>query len=91
VEDTVIRRIDRQKYNKDDPSIKNRLIELKVVDGSAILVEEKDPQEIANESDDVINLHKITSSEERVDIDSTENIRTVIVNLESEKSVFERY
>lgn len=90
VEDTVIRRIDRQVYNKDNPNIKNRLSDLKVVDGSALMIELKDPLEI-EEQDDVTKLKNISSSEERYDIDDTENIRTVIVNLESEKSNFERY
>ena len=89
VEDTVIRRIDRQLFNKDNPNIKNKLKDLKVVDGSALLVEDKDSTEV--EADEVIRLQHIKSSEETVNIDDTENIRTVIVNMESEKTTFDRY
>lgn len=42
VEDTVIRRVDRQILNKDNPTIKNKLSDLKIVDNSALLVELKD-------------------------------------------------
>jgi hypothetical protein len=46
VEDTVIRRVDRLKYNKDIPNVKNTLRDLKIVENSALLVEEKDPSEV---------------------------------------------
>jgi hypothetical protein len=91
VEDTVIRRIDRKVYNQDNPNLKNRIKDLKIVDNSAILVEEKSKEELEEAAEDEIKLHKLTSQDERVDIDSTENIRTVIVNPESEPSNFERY
>jgi hypothetical protein len=54
-------------------------------------VEEKSKEELEEAAEDEIKLHKLTSQDERVDIDSTENIRTVIVNPESEPSNFERY
>jgi hypothetical protein len=91
VEDTIIRRIDRKVYNQDNPNLKNRIKDLKIVDNSAILVEEKSKEELEEAAEDEIKLHKLTSQDERVDIDSTENIRTVIVNPESEPSNFERY
>jgi hypothetical protein len=46
VEDTVIRRIDRKTLNQDNPTIKNTLKDLKIVDNSALLIELKDPAEI---------------------------------------------
>lgn len=42
VEDTVIRRIDRQIYNRENPTVKNTLKDVKVGDNTAILVEMKD-------------------------------------------------
>lgn len=42
VDDTMIRRIDRQIWNIDDPNVKNTLRDLKIVDNTAILVEMKD-------------------------------------------------
>jgi hypothetical protein len=59
------------------------------VDNAAMLVELRDPSEV--EENDVIVLKKYESKDEQVDIDSTENIRTVIVNTDSEKSQFDRY
>jgi hypothetical protein len=50
VEDTVIRRIDRKLVSVDNPTIKNTLKDLKIVDNSAILVEMKDPAEIEAEA-----------------------------------------
>lgn len=41
--------------------------------------------------EDEVKLLNAKSADERIDIDETENIRTVIVNLESEKNVFDRY
>ena len=52
VEDTVIRRIDRKLVSVDNPTIKNTLKDLKIVDNSAILVEMKDPAEIEAEAED---------------------------------------
>ena len=52
VEDTVIRRIDRKLVSIDNPTIKNTLEDLKIVDNSAILVEMKDPAEIEAEAED---------------------------------------
>jgi hypothetical protein len=53
VEDTVIRRIDRKLVSVDNPTIKNTLKDLKIVDNSAILVEMKDPAEIEAEDQEV--------------------------------------
>lgn len=99
VEDTMIRRIDRKVYNQDNPNIKNTLKDLKIIDNSALLVELKDPAELLQESvqgDDgeVITINKESApskDEEMIDIDSTENIRTVIVNMDSDKNTFDRY
>ena len=90
VEDTVIRRIDRRVMNIDNPNIKNTLKNLKIIDNSALLVEEKSAEE-QEDTDDVIKLAQMKSDDEQVDIDSTDNIRTVIVNLEQEPQNFERY
>lgn len=46
VEDTVIRRVDRKILNTDNPTIKNTLKDLKIVDNSALLIELKDPTEL---------------------------------------------
>ena len=50
VEDTVIRRVDRKFVSVDNPTIKNTLKDLKIVDNSAILVEMKDPAEMEAEA-----------------------------------------
>lgn len=42
VEDTVIRRIDRQIKNVYNPNVKNTLKDVKVVDNTSILVETKE-------------------------------------------------
>lgn len=42
VDDTMIRRIDRQIWNMENPTIKNTLRDLKIGDNTAILVEMKD-------------------------------------------------
>jgi hypothetical protein len=100
VEDTMIRRIDRKVFNSDNPNLKNTLKDLKILDNSALLVELKDPSELQQDlalGDDgeVITLNKVSApskdDEEMVDIDSTENIRTVIVNMDSDKNTFDRY
>jgi hypothetical protein len=49
VEDTVIRRVDRKTLNQDNPNIKNTLKDLKIIDNSALLVDLKDPEELAQE------------------------------------------
>ena len=89
VEDTVIRRVDRKLVNQDNPTIKNTLKDLKIIDNSAILIELKDPAEIeadASEDQEIKKLSQVgKDDDEKIDIDSTENIRTVIVNMESEK------
>jgi hypothetical protein len=89
VEDTVIRRVDRKLVNQDNPTIKNTLKDLKIFDNSAILIELKDPAEIeadASEDQEIKKLSQVgKDDDEKIDIDSTENIRTVIVNMESEK------
>lgn len=101
VEDTMIRRIDRKVFNSDNPNIKNTLKDLKIIDNSALLVELKDPAELQQElvqgdDGDVITINKVSApskneDEEMIDIDSTENIRTVIVNMDSDKNTFDRY
>jgi hypothetical protein len=100
VEDTMIRRIDRKVFNSDNPNLKNTLKDLKILDNSALLVELKDPTELQQDlaqGDDgeVVTLNKVSApskdDEEMVDIDSTENIRTVIVNMDSDKNTFDRY
>lgn len=53
VEDTVIRRVDRQILNKDNPTLKNKLSCLKIVDNSALLIEMKDSDEIEAGEDEV--------------------------------------
>jgi hypothetical protein len=76
------------------------LKDLKILDNSALLIELKDPtelqQDLAHGDDgEVITLNKVSApskdDEEMVDIDSTENIRTVIVNMDSDKNTFDRY
>ncbi len=82
VDDTMIRRIDRQIWNIDDPNVKNRLKDLKIVDNTAILVEMKDEQQVEMEKNEpVYHLEENGKKTESdfIDIDSTENIRTVIV------------
>ena len=101
VEDTMIRRIDRKVFNSDNPNIKNTLKDLKIIDNSALLVELKDPAElqqklVQGDDGDVITINKVSApskneDEEMIDIDSTENIRTVIVNMDSDKNTFDRY
>jgi len=101
VEDTMIRRIDRKVFNSDNPNLKNTLKDLKIVDNSALLVELKDPAElqqdlVQGDNGEVITLDKGSApskndDEEMIDIDSTENIRTVIVNMDSDKNTFDRY
>jgi len=49
VEDTVIRRVDRKTLNQDNPNVKNTLKDLKIIDNSALLVELKDPEELAQD------------------------------------------
>ena len=39
VEENLIRRVDRQIYNKENPTVKNTLKDLKIMDNSAILLE----------------------------------------------------
>ena len=91
-EDTVIRRIDRLIYKQSDPSEKNTLKDLKVIDNSAILVEERDQNEIEeNDTQQNNNGGQVTNEDTVITIDDTENIRTVIVNKESDKSNFDRY
>ena len=51
VEDTVIRRVDRKVVNAENPTIKNRLKDLKIVENTALLVEIKDPAEMEEEKD----------------------------------------
>jgi hypothetical protein len=46
VEDTVIRRVDRLKFNKENPNVKNTLRDLKIVENSALLIEGKEPSEV---------------------------------------------
>jgi len=90
----VIRRIDRKLVNVDNPTIKNTLKDLKIIDNSAILVELKDAAELEAEASEDLEVKKLASAkpdDENVDIDSTENIRTVILNMDSDKSSFERY
>jgi len=101
VEDTMIRRIDRKVFNSDNPNLKNTLKDLKILDNSALLVELKDPAElqqdlVQGDDGEVITLNKGSApskndDEEMIDIDSTENIRTVIVNMDSDKNTFDRY
>ena len=94
VEETVIRRVDRKLVNQDNPTIKNTLRDLKIIDNSAILVEMKDPAELeadASQDQEIKQLNIKGQDDEKIDIDSTENIRTVIVNMDSDKSTFDRY
>ena len=80
VEETLIRRIDKRVMNIDNPNVKNTLRDLKIVDNSALLIEEKSQEELAeSEATEVV---AISNASDVVNIDSTENIRTVIVNLE---------
>lgn len=39
VEENLIRRIDRQIHNKDNPTLLNTLYDLKIVDNSALLLD----------------------------------------------------
>ena len=90
----MIRRVDRKLVSIDNPTIKNTLKDLKIIDNSAILVELKDPAELeadASEETEVKKLDSAKPDDENIDIDSTENIRTVILNMESDKNSFERY
>ena len=91
VEETMIRRIDRQIFNRDNPTIKNTLKDLKIIENSAILVEKKDENEVDVPDTVVLDPGKIVSKDEVIDIDETENIRTVIVNHEFDQSDFTRY
>lgn len=88
VEDTVIRRIEKRVMNIYNPNVKNTLRDLKIVDNTALLIEEKSQEEF-NDDTEVVSLSNPAS--DIVNIDSTENIRTVIVNLESDPNTFERY
>ncbi|CDW84271.1 ubiquitin carboxyl-terminal hydrolase 40 [Stylonychia lemnae] len=92
VEDTVIRRIDRQLKNADNPNILNTLRDLKIVDNAAILVEMKDESQVSQEEDEIKqSLSHALKDKDEVNVDDTENIRTVIVNLEYNESDFTRY
>lgn len=54
VDDTAIRRIDRQTKNADNPNIKNTLNDVKLVDNSALLVEMKDENQAAQEEEEEV-------------------------------------
>lgn len=46
VDDTMIRRIDRQVRNAENPNIKNTIKDVKVIDGTVILIEVKDDTQV---------------------------------------------
>ena len=51
VDENLIRRIDRQIYNKDTPSVLNTLKDLKITDNAAILLEVKNDDEAAQDEE----------------------------------------
>lgn len=59
----------------------NTLKDVKVIHNSAILVERKDPDEVELELQDSTKKYEA----DVIDLDDTEDFRTVIVNIESEK------
>lgn len=90
IEENLIRRIDRQIYNQNDPNKKNTLKDIKLTDNAALMVDMKSEEELAKETDQEYvktNPHTL----DYVNVDDTENIRTVIVNTEYDKENFERY
>ena len=62
VEDTVIRRVDRKLVHADNPTIKNTLKDLKIIDNSALLVELKDPAEMEADASEDQEIKKIAQS-----------------------------
>ncbi len=88
VDETKIIRLDSQVFAKDDPSRLNSLKDCKVGHNAALLVERKQADEIESEnSTDAAPLY----SPDVINVDDTEDLRTVIVNTDSDKETFFRY
>lgn len=88
VDETKIIRFDNQIFAKDDPSRLNSLKDCKVGHNAALLVERKQADEIDSEnSTDAAPLY----SPDVINVDDTEDLRTVIVNTDSDKETFFRY
>ena len=64
VEDTVIRRVDRKLVSIDNPTIKNTLRDLKIVDNSALLIELKDPAELEAEASEDQEVKKLAKTDD---------------------------
>lgn len=93
MEDTQIRRIDTQVYDKEFLSLpeelrrKMTLRDLKIVHNSLVHVTIRGPNEV-DESE--VN-QKVQKQQYVVNVDDTLDIRTVIANSELDKQVFERF
>ena len=64
MEDTVIRRVDRKLVSIDNPTIKNTLRDLKIVDNSALLIELKDPAELEAEASEDQEVKKLAKTDD---------------------------
>ena len=88
IEETRISRIDTNIYNKEVPDQLNTLRDVKICHNSALLVEEKDPNEILLEQ---TSEQKTNYVQEVIDLDDTADFRTVIVNTQNDKQDFKRF
>lgn len=97
VEDTRITRIDTQVFDKETIHMPvehrrlNSLKDVKVAHNSAFLVERKDPDEMVAEEVSETDGGAKKYVSDVVDLDDTEDFRTVIVNTEDSKDEFNRF
>jgi hypothetical protein len=90
LKDTKIVRIDSQIFDKsiNEQSKLNTLKDLQVVHNAAFLIELKDKEEIVN---DIKENTQIKKPIDTILVDDTEDIRTIIVNQEIDKSDVKRF
>ena len=94
IEETKVIRIDTQIYEKETSTLPlemrvlNTLADVKVQSNSMILCDEKTDEELEDQDQDKDNDDPKKYEEL---INDSENIRTVIVNLESDLQDFQRY
>lgn len=87
VEETRIIRLDTQIYDKEDPTKLNSLKDCKVCHNTALLVERKDTEELEPQIADASTKY----NPDVVNIDDTEDLRTVIVNTDCDKENYQRF
>ena len=91
VEETLTRRIDTKTLNEE--LLPNTLKDVKVVHNTQFLLETKDGSEV-DEDGNQLPQDKSSTSKKDADVeylDDSENMRTIIVNTEYDKSSFQRY